>query len=253
MTPHSVISVQNVSKAFSVPRRKDETILSHIVQTLSPKEKKTYTHPESIQALVDVSFEVPSGGVLGLIGKNASGKSTLLRIVAGILEPDAGTVHTDGAITSLINLSVGLQQRLSVRDNIFLTCALFGMHQKEAEDKFDSIIAFGELEQYVDMYPFQLSSGMQQRLAFSIAIYAEPEILLLDEVFSAGDASFRDKAVERMEKLVQSDVTVVMASHELDRVRDFADRVLWLEEGRVRLDGDPSDVVQAYTDACEAH
>jgi ABC-2 type transport system ATP-binding protein/teichoic acid transport system ATP-binding protein len=246
-----VITVTNVSKTFSVPKRKDATVLSHIVQTIAPKQKRTYDHPDSLQALSNVNLSVPSGGVFGIIGRNASGKSTLLRVIAGIIKADSGDVKVHGSITSLINLSVGLQQRLTVRDNIFLTCALFGMHRQEAEEKFDSIITFGELEQYVDMYPFQLSSGMQQRLAFSIAIHSEPEILLLDEVFSAGDAAFRNKAVTRMEQLVCSDVTVVMASHELDRVRDFADHVLWLDKGHVQMEGDSREVVQAYMDMYE--
>ena len=191
------------------------------------------------------------GEVLGIIGKNASGKTTLLRIIAGIMQPDSGEVHVRGSVTSLINLSVGLQPRLIVRDNVYLACALLGMSREETHQKFDAIITFGGLEKYVNMYPYQLSNGMNQRLAFSIAIHTEPEILLLDEVFSAGDIGFRKKATKAMRSLITSHVTVVMVSHDLNRIRKLCNHVIWLHEGSIRQCGDPITVVNAYQGACK--
>ena len=247
MNQPTVISVQNVTKHFSLPRRKDETILSHIVHTVSKTPSHTVEHRKV--AVRDVSFSVKRGEVCGIIGKNASGKTTLLRMVAGILEPDAGSINVQGDIISLINLSVGINTRLTVRDNIYLACSLFGMSRGETKRKFADIIEFGELEEYVDMFPYQLSMGMNQRLAFSIAIHSDPEILLLDEVFSAGDIGFRMKAEERMKALISSDVTVVMITHDMDKIRQLADNVLWLEDGAVQKFGEPSEVIQAYIEA----
>jgi len=239
-----IISLRNVSKKFHVPKRKDKTILSYLAHAFSESD---HLHAEqNIDAISHVSFDVYKGEVLGIIGKNASGKTTLLRVIAGIMQPDSGDVDVRGSITSLINLSVGLQPRLTVRDNIHLACALLGMNRKETRQNFDSIIMFGELKQYIHMYPFQLSTGMNQRLSFSIAVHTTPEVLLLDEVFSAGDIYFQQKAAQKMKELIESDVTVVMVSHDLKKIVEMCDRVLWLESGVVRAYGPVKPIIQDY-------
>lgn len=244
MNPHPVIAVQNACKTFRVQSRKDATILSRAADVF-PSGTKRHSALD-IEAVRDVSFTVCEGEVLGVIGKNTSGKTTLLRLIAGIFAPDSGTIFTKGNVIPLMNVSVGLHNRLSVRDNIYLACSMYGMTRAEIRDAFPSILDFAEGEKYTDMYPYQLSQGMNQRLAFSIAVHTKPEILLLDEVFSAGDIHFQKKAGAKMRELICGSVTVVMVTHNVDLVRELCDRVLLLEEGRVKRMGTPAEVCDAY-------
>lgn len=240
MTERPVIFLDGIRKQFTLPKRKDGTLLARLTGKLEHR---------SLCALQNISFSVKQGEVLGIVGDNAAGKSTLLRIIAGIIYPTAGTVQVDGKVTSLIAMSVALRKNLTVRDNVFLASSCFGMTRAETRDRFASIITFGGLERYVDLYPYQLSDGMNQRLAFSIAIHAEPEILLLDEVFSAGDVGFAEKASKRMEEVIRGKSTVVVVSHSMDKLKRLCDRVLWLENGCIRAIGDPDTVIDAYVDA----
>lgn len=244
MSTDPVISLQNVSKSFYAHARTDASLLSRLAD-LAPSGSKRL-HAEYIEAVRDVSFSVSKGEVLGLIGSNAAGKTTLLRLIAGIFGPDEGTVSVRGTVTSLINLSVGLRDRLTVRDNISFYCSLFGLSRDQIHDAFPRIIEFAGIERYVDMYPYQLSMGMTQRLAFSIAVHTNPEILLLDEVFSAGDVHFQAKAEAKMMEMIRSDITVVMVSHQLEHITKLCDSAIWLENGSVREAGPPADVVAHY-------
>lgn len=245
MNTEWTIDVDNVSKEFIVPVRRDATVLLHL-RSLFRKTPVVAPPGAAIAAVRDLSFRVRKGEVLGVIGKNGSGKSTLLRLLAGILTPDAGAVTVNGPVTSLINLSVGLRHRLSVHDNIFLCCALFGMSRKETLARFDDIVQFAELDDALDLTPAQLSNGMNQRLAFSIAVHADPEVLLLDEVFSAGDIGFVAKSEKRMTDLIRGRATVVMVSHSPGQMRKLCDRVLWMDKGKACMIGDPATVVDAY-------
>jgi len=248
MNPASVITVDHVSKSFWVHARSDATILSRMADLLPSGAKRH--HSRCIQAVKDVSFTVEKGEVLGIIGKNASGKTTLLRLIAGIHVPDSGKVYTEGKIISLINLSVGLKNRLSVLDNIFLTCSMYGMSRSQIQDVIKPILEFAGVQQYVDMYPYQLSQGMSQRLSFSIAVHTKPDILLLDEVFSAGDIQFKQKAAQKIEELIFSDISVVMVSHDLNKIAKMCDRVLWIDKGAIRQSGAPKFVLGAYRETC---
>jgi ABC-2 type transport system ATP-binding protein/teichoic acid transport system ATP-binding protein len=247
MSIDPVIIVEHASKTFWVHARTDGTILSRMADFLPSGSKRH--HSNCINAVQDVSFEVARGEVLGIVGRNASGKTTLLRLIAGILEPDSGTVKTRGKVTSLIELSVGLRHRLSVRDNICLACSMFGMSRSDIRDAFLNILEFAGVQQYVEMYPYQLSSGMNQRLAFSIAIHTKPEVLLLDEVFSAGDIYFQKKASKKMEELICSDVTVVMVSHSIERLKELSSHIIWMDQGQIQQRGDPTTVIAAYKSA----
>ncbi len=238
------IHLRDVSKAFTVHARSDATILSRMAD-LIPSENKRHS-VRKIQALEHVSLSVQRGEVLGIIGRNASGKSTLLRIIAGIHMPDSGLREVHGMVTPIINMNVGLKHRLTVKDNIFLACSLYGMKHSSIQKTLSSIVEFAGIEEYLDMYPYQLSTGMSQRLSFSIAIHTDPEILLLDEVFSAGDLAFRKRAEERMTELIRSDTTVVMVSHSMPNISAVCDNVLWLEEGKVKDYGATEDVVHSY-------
>lgn len=246
-----VISLDGVCKQYCLTRRKDETLLSYASRIVSREKNIPPVH--RIDAVNGCSLTVYKGEVVGIIGPNASGKTTLLRLIAGITHPEKGTVSVHGRVTSLLNLNLGMQHRLTVIDNIFLACALLGRTHAQTLQSFNSIIEFAELEQYIDMHPYQLSAGMNQRLAFSIAIHSQPEILLLDEVFSAGDIHFKQKARRRMEELIRSDTTVVMVSHDLDQIIALCDRVVWMQQGYVQQIGNPQDVVDAYKATVEKY
>jgi len=249
MSSNPAIVVENVYKDFWVHARTDATMLSRIADVFPSGGKRL--HSRKIEAVRDVSFTVDHGKVLGIIGKNAAGKSTLLRLIANIYEPDTGKVTVDGKIISLISLSVGLRPTLSIIDNIYLACSLFGMPRLQIKKVYPQILEFaGITDPY--MYPYQLSTGMNQRLSFSIAVHTKPEILLLDEIFSAGDIAFQAKAQQRMEELIQGDTTVVMVSHSIERIQTLSDTVLWLDAGAVRMIGTPKEVIAAYTNSLQA-
>lgn len=249
MNREPAIFVSHVSKVFHVQTRTDATILSRMADFLPSGTKRHSSR--KIDAVQDVSFTLNKGEVLGIIGRNASGKTTLLRMIAGILQPDSGFIHTTGKITSLISLSVGLENRLTVRDNIFLTCSMYGMLHKEIKHVLMEILRFAEIEECMYMYPYQLSQGTNQKLAFAIAVHTQPEILLLDEVFSAGDIHFQEKANAKMSELIRSDVTVVMVSHGIEKLQTLSDTVLWMDNGKMKQVGDPHTVVCAYKNCAD--
>ena len=189
------IIVENVSKKFQIGFKKNQSALERVIDLFSGKEPK-----KTIQALKDVSFTAEKGEIVGIIGENGSGKSTLLRLIAGIYRQDEGSIIANGKIISVISLVIGLHPRLTLKDNIFLVGSFFGLSQKEIKEKFNSIIEFAELENFVNTKIYQFSEGMKARLAFSIAIHCTPDILLLDEVFEVGDENFRKKSAEKKSK-----------------------------------------------------
>ncbi|HVL80692.1 MAG TPA: ABC transporter ATP-binding protein [Actinomycetota bacterium] len=197
-------------------------------------------------ALRDVSFEVEPGETVGLIGRNGSGKSTLLRCIAGILPPTRGEVLVGGPISSLIELGAGFHPELTGRENARVTGALFGIPRRKLEAKMEEIVAFAELEEVVDQPVRSYSSGMVVRLAFSLAVSADPEILLIDEVLAVGDQSFQRRCVDRISGMARSGVAVVFVSHQLDLVSSVCSRVLLLDDGSVVSDGSPLDVIAGY-------
>lgn len=235
------IVVKNLSKEFTINFMGGQGFLARIVNLFSLNLNK-----KKIKVFDGTSLQVKSGEILGIIGPNGSGKSTLLRLIAGIYPEHGGTITTEGKIISLINIGVGLKQRLTMRDNIFLVGSLFCLSQKDIKDKFPSIINFTELGGFVDTKLYQFSSGMLQRLAFSIAVHANPEILLLDEVFEVGDEDFKKKSANKIEELSKSGVVVVMVSHDLDMVKKYCPRVVWMEGGRIVEDGIADKVVSRY-------
>ncbi len=199
-----------------------------------------------LTAVRDVSLRVGPGEVLGIVGDNGSGKSTLLRLLAGIYVPDRGSVTSLGRVIPILQLGAGMQQRLTMRENIRLVSTLFGMTGEERHRSFDAIVDFAELHAFVDEPLFRFSQGMQQRLAFSIAAHSRPDVLLLDEVFEVGDGAFRHRSAERMRELLRGQAAVVMAGHREDILREVSHSLLWMEEGRIVRQGDPSDILAAY-------
>lgn len=234
------LQIKNIYKKFHTHFQKKQGFLAQIIVWLGRENQKEIT------ILDDVSFTVTSGEVLGIIGKNGSGKSTLLRIIAGIYRPDEGEITVRGKIISIINLDAGFKDRLTMEENIFLVGSLFGMSQREIKHRFPSIVAFSELQEFVGTKMYQFSSGMFQRLAFSIAIHAQPEILLLDEVFELGDESFRKKSREKIQEFVRDGVSVIFVTHDLDMLAKQCHRVIWLDGGKIKMQGTPSAVLNSY-------
>jgi len=235
------IVLQNISKKFKIGFKKRQGILAKIISLLSGREPK-----KEIVCLDNLLLTVNSGEIIGLIGANGSGKSTLLRVIAGIYKHDAGRVLTRGKIISLINLNIGLQERLSMRDNIYLCCSLFGLGRDTIKRNMASIAEFAELDDYIDTKLYQFSSGMLQRLAFSIAMHCNPEILLLDEVFEVGDEDFRKKSAEKIKEIVKNGASVILVSHELDMIKKHCDKVIWLDNGSVKKEGPVKEILKEY-------
>jgi ABC-type polysaccharide/polyol phosphate transport system ATPase subunit len=200
-----------------------------------------------VEAVRDVSFAVPHGAVLGIIGVNGAGKSTLMRTVAGILPPTKGRVEVHGRVSTLLALGVGFNADLSGRENVMLGGLAAGLSREELAAKYDEIAAFAELGDVMDLRMRTYSSGMYGRLAFSVAVNMDPDILLIDEALSVGDARFKRKSFEKMRELCDRAGTILIVSHALRSIRELCNEVVWMHRGRVELRGDPDTVIGAYT------
>ena len=200
-----------------------------------------------IEAVKDVSFDVPHGAVLGIIGANGAGKSTLMRAVAGILPPTKGRIEIHGRVSTLLALGVGFNSALTGRQNVVLGGLAAGLRKSDIARKYDEIAEFAELGDFMDMPMRTYSSGMYSRLAFSVAVNMDPDILLIDEAMSAGDAKFRKKAAERMKNLASNAGTMLLVSHALGTVKDMCSEAIWLHKGQLIQRGHPDDIVAAYT------
>ncbi len=197
-------------------------------------------------ALSGVSFTVARGETLGVIGRNGSGKSTLMRVIGGIYLPDEGRIEVNGKVSTLLSTSAGFQPGLTGAENIYLNGVLLGLKAAEIDELFDQIVDFSELGDFIDMPVKTYSSGMNARLGFSIAVNVKEDVLLVDEVLGVGDAKFGEKARKAMEELMTEGRTIILVSHQMDTVRRFANRVLWLDKGRVMAEGPTDDVVDRY-------
>lgn len=215
------------------------------------QEGQSLQRSEPFFALKDVSFEVLHGESIGLIGRNGAGKSTLLKILSRITRPSRGKITVYEHVNSLLEVGTGFNIELSGRDNIFLNGSFLGMKAWEIRSKFDEIVAFSEVEQFIDTPVKYYSSGMFVRLAFSVAVHLTPEILLLDEVLSVGDAGFQHKSMAKMKQLLNSGATIIFVSHSAQAVRDICRRAIWLEKGSIRMDGPAAEVVGEYEQSME--
>lgn len=239
-TEFSVV-VKNVRKSFKLPHEQHSGIKQLIVNYA--KRKKGY---EIQQVLNDVSFEIKEGEFFGIVGRNGSGKSTLLKLLAGIYVPDSGLVQVNGSLTPFIELGVGFNPELTGRENVFMNGALLGFSRKEMEVMYEDIVDFAEIENFMDQKLKNYSSGMQVRLAFSIAIRAKTNILLLDEVLAVGDADFQRKCYDYFMSLKKSKQTVILVTHDMGAVRQYCDRAIMIEKGQIVKSGKPEDVAQEY-------
>lgn len=204
---------------------------------------------QAIVALEGVDFTVPPGEAFGVIGGNGSGKSTLLKIVAGILKPSRGSVEVDGRISALIELGAGFHPEISGRENVYINGSILGLSRREIDRRFEDIVAFSGLADFIDEPVKNYSSGMYVRLGFAVAVHTDPDVLLVDEVLAVGDESFAHRCIHRIEELLAEGKTLLFVSHSLDLVEGLCDRVLWLDQGHQRLLGEPRRVVDAYRQA----
>lgn len=239
-----MIEVKNVSVSFSMPNDRIDTLKQYVVQLL-----KHQIHKRSFQALKDVSFDIQKGEVVGIVGHNGAGKSTLLKVISGIIKPQEGCVEVKGNIVPMLELGSGFDIEMSGRENIFLNGAILGYSKEYLLSRYDDIIAFSELGEFLDVPVRNYSSGMLMRLAFSIAAMVNPEILIVDEILAVGDANFQAKSRKRMLELMTGGTTVLFVSHNLDQIRDMCDKVVWLDHGQVKMIGSTQEVCDAYAES----
>lgn len=242
------IVVDNISKKFFIGFKKPKSALERFVSLFTGIEDR-----KSFWALKNVSFSANAGEIIGIIGKNGSGKSTLLRVIAGIYTIDNGNIKTAGNIISMIRLGDGFKDRLTMRENIYLCCCLFGLDQNKIKNRFNQIVVFAELDKYIHTKLYQFSEGMRARLAFSIAITCDPDILLLDEFLAVGDESFKNKALGKIKDLINSGKTVLLTTHFLEDIEDqmgrVCDKVIWMDRGSIIEYGDSESVKARYVNS----
>jgi ABC-type polysaccharide/polyol phosphate transport system ATPase subunit len=240
--PPTTISVQDLAITYRTNLQKAPTLKSTLVR-LGRRERIV----REVQALKGISFDVAEGTVMGVVGANGAGKSTLMRSVAGILAPTSGRVEVHGKVSTLLSLGVGFNGALSGRQNVVLGGLAAGLTRKEIAQKYDEITAFAELEEYMDMPMRTYSSGMFGRLAFAVAVHMDPDILLIDEALSAGDAHFKEKARAKMDELAGKARTMLIVSHGLATIRDMCNEAIWLHKGELMMRGGPQEVIDSYT------
>ena len=231
-----MVKVDQVSMRFNLASEKVDSLKEYIIKTL----KKQISFNE-FWALQDVTFEVERGDSVGLIGLNGSGKSTMLKIIAGVLKPTKGEAHVYGTMAPLIELGAGFDFDLTARENVFLNGSILGHTRNEMENYYDDIVEFSELQQFMDVPVKNFSSGMISRLAFGIAPIGQPELLIVDEVLSVGDFRFQEKCETRIQNMLNSGTTLLFVSHSIAQVEKLCNKVVWLEKGRMRAAG-PAEI-----------
>jgi ABC-2 type transport system ATP-binding protein len=241
MKDDTAILVKGVQKQFKVPHEKHNTLKEKAVHAFSAKKYSKY------KALKNIDFEIKKGDFFGIVGRNGCGKSTLLKIIANIYQPTKGEVQVNGKIAPFIELGVGFNPELTGRENVFLSGTILGLTKKRIEELYDEIVAFAELSEFMDQKLKNYSSGMQVRLAFSIAVRAEADILLIDEVLAVGDAAFQAKCFDYFNKLRSNGSTVCFVTHDMSAVNRFCTKALIIEDGRIKKMGKPSEIADIYT------
>jgi lipopolysaccharide transport system ATP-binding protein len=237
----SAITADKISKKFRIPHEKKTTLFQNIVGVI----KRQFDY-EEFWALKGVSFEVENGETFGIVGRNGSGKSTLLKILAKVLYPDSGSVKMNGKVASFLELGIGFQQELTAEENVYIYSSILGISRKQVKRIYDDIFAFAELKKFEDMKLKNLSSGMYMRLAFSTAIHANPDTILIDEVFAVGDEAFQKKCIDKINGLQKQGKTIIFVSHDLKAVKGLCRRSLLLNEGKIISMGATEKVINDY-------
>lgn len=241
---NTMVKVEDVSMCFRMPHDKVDSLKEFFVA----KIRRQLSYNE-FWALEHISFDIYQGETIGIIGKNGSGKSTLLKIVSGIMKPTTGSIIIKGKIAPMLELGSGFDLEMTGRENIFLNGAILGYSEEFLKRKYSEIVEFSELKNFIDVPIRNYSSGMLMRLAFSIATLVNPEILIVDEILSVGDADFKLKSQKRMMQLMSGGTTVFLVSHDIDQIRNMCTRVIWLENGKIKMQGNAKDVCNFYEGA----
>ena len=239
-----MIKAKNMGMKFNLGIEKGLSIKQFFIDLLKGKRKNKIKN--EFWALDDINFEVKTGEVIGLIGSNGAGKSTLLKIVAGVMKPTKGEIKVNGNVCPMIELGAGFDYDLTARENIYLNGAILGYSKDFIDKKFNDIVEFSELSNFLEVPVKNFSSGMIARLAFSIATIVDPEVLIVDEILSVGDLAFQQKSEEKMKSMICGGTTVLYVSHSIESIESLCDRVIWLEHGRIIEIGNPTDVCKKY-------
>ena len=237
----SIIQVEDVSMRFNLAQEKTETLKEYTVKLL-----KHQLFFNEFYALRDISFKIEPGESVALIGRNGSGKSTMLKLIAGVMYPTTGSVTVNGEIAPLIELGAGFDMDLTARENIYLNGTVLGFSPKYLDEKFDEIVEFSELQNFLDVPLKNYSSGMVARIGFAIATITKPDILIADEVLSVGDFLFQQKCEKRMKELMAGGTTVILVSHSIEQIERMCSKVAWLSHGHLKMNGDTMTVCNAY-------
>src|SRR5215469_9803653 len=247
----TVIHAEKLSKRYRIGEHERYHALRDVLTRAlrSPMSFLRRAQPETFWALKEVSLDVREGEVLGLIGRNGAGKTTLLKILSRITRPTAGWGEIRGRVRSLLEVGTGFHAELSGRENTYLSGSILGMSKREIDRKFDEIVAFAEIDKFIDTPVKHYSSGMQMRLAFAVAAHLDPEILLVDEVLAVGDINFQKKCLGKMGEVAKGGRTVVLVSHQMNQLRRLCHRVVWIDDGHLRQEGNTHEVVSAYESA----
>ncbi len=240
----TMIKAENVTISYRMSNDRIKSIKEYLVAML--KRKLQY---QEFKALKGVSFEIQKGEVVGIVGNNGAGKSTLLKVISGILRPTEGKVTLSGNVVPMLELGSGFDYDLSGKENIFLNGAILGYSEEFLNAKYEEIVAFSELNEFINSPVRNYSSGMIMRLAFSIASMVDPDILIVDEILAVGDAAFQEKSYARMMELMSHGTTVLLVSHSIDQIRRLCDKVIWLDHGTVRAVGDTEEITAAYMES----
>jgi len=236
-----MIDVKNVSVTYKITQGNIHSIKEYLIRLVKRNIKV-----QKFEALKDVSLHINRGEVVGIIGENGAGKSTILKVISGILRPTQGSVEIHGTIVPMLELGCGFDWELTGRENVYLNGAILGLDKKTIDDKYDDILAFSELGDFINQPLRTYSSGMLMRLGFAIAVTVKPEILIVDEIMAVGDDRFQEKSKSKMRELMSGGATVLMVSHNMNDIESFCNRVVWLEHGHIRMEGDTKTVCEAY-------
>ena len=237
----SIISVKDVEMHFNMSKEKIDSIKEYFI-----KLSKRQLRYEDFVALDGVSVDIKKGEIFGIVGLNGSGKSTILKVISGILKPTKGSVEVQGSISPLIELGAGFDLDLTAKENIYLNGSVLGYSKSMIDNCFDEIVEFSEMREFLDVPMKNYSSGMVARIGFSVSTIVKPDILIVDEILSVGDFLFQKKCEERINNLMQGGTTVLIVSHSLDQIKRLCDRVMWLDKGKVKMIGDMSSVCEQY-------
>lgn len=238
-----MIILKNVSMKFNLGVEKDNSLKMIFINLFTPRKKKKKDY---FWALKDIDFRINKGDVVGIIGANGAGKSTLLKVVSGVYKPTTGTVEVNGKISPMIELGAGFDGELTARENIYLNGAILGYSKEFLEQKFDEIVEFSELKDFLDVPVKNFSSGMVAKLAFSISTIVDPEVLIVDEILSVGDIKFQEKSKNKMMSMIEGGTTVLYVSHSIDSIKELCSKVIWLDHGKIVKMSDTKEICDEY-------